>query len=59
VTNDEERLMLIVAEIERLCNLSEEELIVWQENIKDIVEHNYEVLVNRNSYVRLDKNNNE
>ena len=59
VTNDEERLMLIVAEIERLCNLSEEELIVWQDNIKDIVEHNYEVLVNRNSYVRMDKNNNE
>jgi len=59
VTNDEERLKVIVAEVERLCNLSEEELTVWQENIKDIVEHNYEILKNKISYVRLDKNNNE
>jgi UDPglucose 6-dehydrogenase len=58
-TNDEERLKLIVAEVERLCNLSEEELTVWQENIKDTVEHNYEVLINRISYVRMDNNNNE
>lgn len=62
-TDDEERLKLIVAEVERLCNLSEEELIIWQENIKDIVEHNYQVLINTipetKNGVRLDKYNNE
>lgn len=61
VTNDAERLELIVAEVERLCNLSDEELATWQENIKDIVEHNYQVLMTRNAsplnHVRLDNNN--
>ena len=47
VHDDEQRLRMIVAEIIRLCNQSDEEWIIWQNNIKEIVEHNYRVLRER------------
>lgn len=47
ISNDEERLLAIVNEIEQLCKLSDEQWIDWQTNINDIVNHNYDVLINR------------
>jgi len=41
IVDPKKRLAAIVDEIERLCNLSEEQWHEWQLNIKDIVEHNY------------------
>lgn len=46
IVDDEERMSAIVDEVERLCNFTDEEWIAWQHNIKDIVEHNYNVLMN-------------
>ena len=46
VDDDEIRLELIVNEIERLCNLSDSEIIIWQHKINEIVTHNYNTLLN-------------
>lgn len=63
MTDDEERLLHIMGEINRLCSLSDDELLQWQHNIKEIVDHNYQVLMNRQpgplNAVTLRKNNNE
>lgn len=45
IQDDELRLQAIMDEVERLSNLSDEEMIKWQENILPILEHNYQVLV--------------
>ena len=45
--DDTKRLQMIVDEIVRLCRQSDEEWITWQNNIKDIVEHNYRILRER------------
>lgn len=45
--DDEERLLAIITEVERLCNFSDDEWLIWQENIRPIVEHNYAVLKSR------------
>lgn len=59
----ETRLLMIVDEIKRLSSLTAEQLTEWQENIKEIVEHNYQVLMSRVpgplNAVTLGKNNNE
>jgi hypothetical protein len=47
VHDDELRFKMVTDEIIRLCNQSDEEWIIWQNNIKEIVEHNYRVLVER------------
>jgi hypothetical protein len=44
IVNDEERLDAIMDEVERLCNLSDSDMIEWQNNIMPILEHNYKVL---------------
>jgi len=41
IIDGKKRLITIVDEIERLCNMTEDEWHEWQLNIKDIVEHNY------------------
>lgn len=47
IDDDIERLLAIVAEIERLCNLSEEEFIQFQQNIKPIVEYNRKIFMEK------------
>jgi hypothetical protein len=47
IENDEERLLAVVAEVERLCNQTPEEWIKWLENIEPIVTHNYNMLKNK------------
>ncbi len=41
IQDDALRLDAVVNEIKRLCLMNSEELLQWQTNIKDIVEHNY------------------
>lgn len=44
IENDEERLMAIVDEIERLCNQTDEEWIEFQNYTNSIAEHNFNIL---------------
>lgn len=48
IENDQDRLIAIVDEVERLVNMSDDEFIEWQRNIAEIVEHNYNVLLSHN-----------
>ena len=36
---------MIIKEIERLCSFTDSEWIIWQTDIKPIVEHNYQNLL--------------
>jgi len=47
IQNDEERLLAIVYEVERLCKQSETQWIEWLTNVKDIVEFNYNIILNK------------
>jgi hypothetical protein len=53
IKNDEERLTAVWSEVERLCAFSDEEWLEWQNGIIDIVEHNYNVLINKTNYAIL------
>lgn len=44
IVDDEQRLLLIAKEIERLCNLSDQDFLIWQHNVRPILQHNYELL---------------
>jgi len=44
------RLNAIVNELKRLSTFTDAEWITWQENIKEIVDHNYNILINRKKY---------
>ena len=44
------RLKTIVSEIERLCRMSDDQWITWQNNIKEIVEHNHNIIVNKSNH---------
>lgn len=46
-TDDAKRMMMIVREIERLSNLSEDELKEFLSAIREICEHNYQLLVGK------------
>jgi hypothetical protein len=52
-----------MGEINRLCSLSDDELLQWQHNIKEIVDYNYQVLMTGHpgplNSVTLRKNINE
>jgi hypothetical protein len=45
-----DRLMAIVAEVNRLNNFTDDEWMSWQRNVQNIVEHNHSVIVNRKHY---------
>jgi hypothetical protein len=55
ITDDNERMDAIVNEINRLCNLSEQELVQFTHDIKKIVEHNSTHLDNTTDF-RITKN---
>lgn len=44
IEDDESRLLLIMDEVQRLCNNTDEEWLEFQQNIKHIVEHNFRVM---------------
>lgn len=47
IDNDADRLLAIVNEVERLSQQTTEEWIKWQENVKEIVEHNFNVITSK------------
>lgn len=51
IENDDLRMEYIVNEVERLSNQTKEQWHSWQENIKPIVEHNFQTLKNQTCYV--------
>lgn len=55
ITDDYERIQAILTEVNRLCNLSESELIQFTYNVKDIVDHNAKVFREVNDF-RITKN---
>lgn len=50
--DDSERLLYVVNEIERLCNLSTNELILFQKKCLEIVEYNYNILRNKKNFIK-------
>lgn len=50
IENDDQRLEAIVKEVERLCAFTDSQWLEWQTNVKDIVEHNFNVLLNRQTF---------
>lgn len=42
-TDDNKRLNLIIKEVERLCNFTDDQWLEWQTGIKEIVDHNFRV----------------
>lgn len=50
IEDDSQRMEYIVCEIERLCSFSDDQWIKWQHSVKDIIEHNYRIIMARNDY---------
>jgi hypothetical protein len=50
-TDDYKRMLLIVEEIKRLSNFNESQLYEFLTVCKEIVEYNYNVLINKNNYL--------
>jgi hypothetical protein len=50
IEDDELRYQAVIQEINRLCAQTDEEWITWQNNIKSIVEHNYQVLLSKTEF---------
>jgi len=48
--DEEERLLAVMDEVERLANMSEDEELEWLKNIRDICQHNYEVLASKHTF---------
>lgn len=45
IENEQDRLLAVMDEVERLSNMSAEESQIWLNNIQDIANHNYERLM--------------
>lgn len=45
IVNHEDRLLAIVEELKRLCNLTYQEKVSFKENVKEIVEFNYQKFI--------------
>lgn len=50
VEDDIERMNCITTEVNKLASKTPEEWIEWQQQIKDIVEHNYQVITTRREF---------
>lgn len=51
--NDEKRLLLIVQEINRLCNLSDDQLKDFLSKAEAICDYNYQVFMNKQTYTTI------
>ena len=51
IENDDLRMEYIVNEVDRLSKQTKEQWLIWQQNIKPIVEHNFQNLKNQTCYV--------
>lgn len=50
IEDDEVRLNMILSEVTRLCNLSDDQYIEWMQQIKPIVEHNKKFMFHNSDY---------
>ena len=50
IDNDNDRMTAILAEVERLCNFTDEQWIEWQNGIKEIVEYNFKFMADQTDY---------
>lgn len=50
--DDNKRLLMVMKEIKRLCNLNENELKEFREGLLDIVDYNYNMLYERTNFVK-------
>ena len=46
IQDDEERLLAVINEVERLCNMSDEDTKIWLENVHQITKYNFEFFTN-------------
>lgn len=51
IENDIDRLNFIVEEVERLSKKTNEEWLEWQENVKQIVEYNFNVITQKTDFI--------
>ncbi len=51
IEDDEQRFLAVWNEVQRLCKFSNRQWITWQRSIADVVNHNYDMIVNKNHYV--------
>jgi hypothetical protein len=54
IEDSDERMEAIWKEINRLCNFTPDQWVEWQNQIKPIVEYNYDVLKNKKSFLYSD-----
>lgn len=48
--DDNKRIDIILNEVERLCNLNDNQWIEWQHSVKSIVDYNYDLFFNTEDY---------
>lgn len=49
--DDGKRMLMIVSEIERLCNLTDSELLEFLANAKEICDYNYNILMSKTQFI--------
>lgn len=52
IEDPSDRLIAVVNEIERLCNLSESELVEFKTKSLEIVNHNYNVIMSKTNFIK-------
>jgi hypothetical protein len=50
-TDDNQRLLMVAREIQRLSNLTSEELTTYLNGVRDICEHNLSVLLSKKTFM--------
>jgi hypothetical protein len=48
--DDDKRMDMIVKEVKRLSRYTDDEWMQWQKNVKDMVDHNYDVYINTTDF---------
>jgi len=48
--NESARMLMIVKEIKRLCELSPDQLVYFLNNVREICEHNHQILLSKNKW---------
>ena len=51
IEDDDERMLAVLAEVKRLCNLNEDELTDFRNKSLEIVEYNFNVLMSKESFL--------
>lgn len=52
IDDEQDRLMAVMDEVERLANMSDNETREWLAGVQEICDHNYKHLLTRNSYLK-------